>query len=408
MCIRDSFDTASFWTKWLNDIKDSQKPNGDVPVVSPLHWRNPYDAMPCWKSTYPLFVWYVYWYYDDKRVLEEHYDGVKKLVDFLSTLAEDHIISCGLGDHMEPQANGISSARPKHTPVALTSTAYYYYDVWILSRIAEILGKTDDAKYYSGLAKSIKDAFNKKFFDESTNQYATGSQTSNALPLYFGMVPEGRKEAVVKNLVKDIMEKHNGHLSTGIIGTNALEQALPEYGRADVMYVIATQTTYPSWGYSISKGATTIWECFEGGNCSLNMKMFGSTEVFFYKYLAGIRPTSPGYKEISIKPCVVADLEWVDASIKTVRGTVSSSWRRKNNSLILKVTIPVNCRAEVSVPKIGLENVTVKESGKIVWKDGKYVGGIEGIDGGRESTEYVTFDVGSGTYTFELSGTRTR
>jgi len=141
-----NFDTASFWTKWLNDIRDSQKPDGNVPVVSPLHWRDIYSESPAWKSSYPLFVWYVYQYYEDVRVLEEHYTGIRKLVDFLSAKADNYIISCGLGDHMEPQVD-YSSFRPKHTPVPLTSTAYYYYDAWILSQVAEILGKTEDAKY---------------------------------------------------------------------------------------------------------------------------------------------------------------------------------------------------------------------------------------------------------------------
>ncbi|GAG08745.1 unnamed protein product, partial [marine sediment metagenome] len=192
-----NFDTASFWTKWLNDIKDSQKPDGDVPIISPIHWRNihsVYSEMPAWKSTYPLFVWYMYQYYEDVRILEEHYDGIKKLVDFLSGKADNFIVSCGLGDHMEPQANS-SSFTPKHTPVPLTSTAYYYYDAWILSQVAEILGKAEDAEHYSDLAEKIKDAFNREFLNEDTNQYATGSQTSNALPLYLGIAPEGREKA---------------------------------------------------------------------------------------------------------------------------------------------------------------------------------------------------------------------
>src|ERR1019366_9392911 len=145
--------------------------------------------------------------------------SLRKLVDFLSTKASGYIISGGLGDHMEPQENGFSHFSPRRTPAALTSTAYYYYDVWILSRIAEVLGKSEDAKHYSELAQSINAAFNRSFLDSGTNQYATGSQTSNALPLYLGMVPRANIQAVVKNLVDDIITKHNGHLSTGIIGS---------------------------------------------------------------------------------------------------------------------------------------------------------------------------------------------
>ncbi len=403
-----NFDTASFWSKWLNDIKDSQKPDGDVPIVSPLHWRNihsVYSRNPAWQSSYPLFAWYMYQYYGDVRILDEHYDGIKDLVDFLSGKADNCIVSCGLGDHMEPQ-NGFSSPTPKHTPVPLTSTAYYYYDAWILSQVAEILGKAQDAKHYSDLAKNIKDSFNREFLNEATNQYATGSQTSNALPLYLGMVAEGREKVVAKNIVNDIMITHNGHLSTGIIGTNALAQVLSRWGWANVMYQIATQTTFPSWGYEVLKGATTLWEAFEySPHWSLNMKMFGSVEKFLYQDLAGISPASPGYKQITIKPHVLGDLTSISASIKTVRGMVSSSWEKTDDVLTLQVSIPVNSQAKVSMPKMGLGNVTVKESSKTIFQDGSYIGGARGITSASESTQYITFNLGSGSYSFKLSGT---
>ncbi|MBW2084220.1 MAG: family 78 glycoside hydrolase catalytic domain, partial [Deltaproteobacteria bacterium] len=355
-----NFDTASFWTKWLNDIKDSQKPDGDVPVVSPPHWRDCYSEMPVWKSTYPIIAWYVYQYYEDGRILERHYDGMKELVDSLSSKADNYILSYGLGDHMEPQTDGSCSESPRHTPPALTSTAYYYYDAWILSHAAGILGRTKDARRYSDLAEKIKDAFNQEFLNKDTNQYATGSQTSNAIPLYLRTVPRDRLDAVVKNLVEDIMTTHKGHLSTGMLGTNALVQALPEYGWANVMYQIATQITFPSWGYEVLKGATTIWESWNGNpdeQLSYNMKLFGSVEKFFYKGLAGISPAEPGYKRITIMPHIVDDLKYARASIKTVRGEVKSNWTRNSNEFCLDVSIPVNSQAKVSIPKMGLENV---------------------------------------------------
>ena len=169
------------------------------------------------------------------------------------------------------------------------------------------------------------------------------------------------------------------------------------------MYKIATQTTFPSWGYQVLKGATTIWEAFEYCPwCSLNMKMFGSVEMFFYKTLAGISPTSSGYKQIAIKPHAVGDLKNVSASVNTVRGEVKSSWVRDGDELRLDVTIPTNSQAKVSIPKMGLENVTIKESGKTLFHDGSYVDGVAGITGGSEDTNYVTFDVGSGSYSFDL------
>jgi len=401
-----NYDTAIFWAKWLFDIRDSQKPNGDVPVVTPLHWRKPYHWMPCWKSTYNVIAWYLYQYYADTRVLEEHYEGMKKLVAFLESKAKDDIIPRGLGDHMEPnRARGRSSFRPTRTPSTLTSTAYYYYDTLIVARAAEIIGKGDEAKHYFNKAKVIRQAFIEKFFDPKTNQFATGSQTANATALFLGLVPKGKEKAVLKNLVDDILIKNEGHLSTGILGTDALEQVLGEMGRADVMFKICTRTTYPSWGYSISKGATTVWESFEDNAHSLNMKMFGSTEKFFYKDLAGICPTAPGYETIRIKPCIVGDLTYAKASVKTVRGLVSSYWRKesKNGSLRLEIVIPANISAKVNVPRMGFKNVVIKEGGRTVWKDGKFVKGVTGITAGNKSAGYITFDVGSGAYVFKVS-----
>jgi len=404
-----NWDAASFWTKWVDDIRDSQKPDGEVPVVSPIHWRrtqDPYERFPAWASTYPFTVWSVYWFYDDVRILAEHYDGLTRLLDFFAANASDHILSFGLGDHMEPQPDGLSSFRPQHTLVALTSTAYYYFDTCVVAQAAELLGKTEDAERHARLAEAIKAAFNREFLDEDTNQYGTGSQASNAIALYFGLVPPERVDAVLENLVDDIVTAHGGHLTTGILGTNALAQVLTRHGRADVMYQIASQTTFPSWGYMISKGATTIWETWDGvpeRGHSRNMKMFCTVDKFFYKGLAGISPAAPGYKRITIRPCVVGDLESAQASIRTIRGLVDVNWTRGDRSFKVGVAIPVNTIAVVSIPKLGMQEISISEGGQPLWKDGKLVGGIPGIDGGCETADYVEFEVGSGQYSFELS-----
>ena len=330
------------------------------------------------------------------------------MVDFFGEDADDHIVSHCVGDHMEAQSDGTSSFSPQHTPKAVTSTAYYYFDTWIVAQAAEILGKTEDARRYTELAEKIKAAFNREFLNQDTNEYSTGSQTSNAMALYFDMVPEGRQEAVLKNLVDDILIDHNGHLSTGIIGTNALEQVLGKHGRADVMYTIASQTTVPSWGHQVLKGHTTLcetWECeTEEPQLSYNMAMFGSTEVFFYRDLAGISPSSPGYKNIKIAPQVVGDLTYASGSLKTVRGLVSSSWKKNVDGFTLEVTIPVNSTAKVSVPTMALKNIEVAESNDAVWKEGKFIKSSPGVTNATRTKDYVTFDVGSGTYTFKLTG----
>jgi alpha-L-rhamnosidase len=403
-----NYDMTAFLEKWLNDIQDSQKEDGDIPFVSPPHWRHGMDAYemwPCWKSTYPLLTWYLYQQYGDERVLEDHYASLRKLVDFLSTKASGYIISGGLGDHMEPQENGFSHFSPRRTPAALTSTAYYYYDVWILSRIAEVLGKPEDAKHYLESAQNIKAAFNRRFFDPASNQYATGSQTSNALPLYLGMVPQANVQPVIKNLLDDIITKHNGHLSTGIIGSNALAQALPQFGATDVMYRIATQTTYPSLGYQVMQGATAICETYECGPwLSQNMKMFGSVDKFFYRNLAGINLGSPGYRRIVIRPQPVGDLRSATASQQTVRGSIKVAWIKGDTSLDLRVSIPPGTEADVSIPKLGMMGLLITESGTAVWRANTYVPGALGVTGGTDNPDSVTLRVGSGSYNFAMDG----
>jgi len=405
-----NYHTAAYWAKYANDLKDAQKPNGDLPVYCPLHWRrtykNGYHLWPVWKSTYPIVVWSVYQFYEDKRILEEHYQGLKKLVDLLTAAADNHIISQGHGDHMEAQPDGTSTSHPTRTPKAITSTAYYYFDTWILAQAANILGKTEDARHYANLAETIKNAFNQKFLNQSTNQYATGSQTSNAIALQMDLVPADRVNAVVKNLVEDIESKHKNHLSTGMLGANALAQALPEHGAADVMYKIATQTTFPGWGYMIAQGATTLWEAWEGNTdpqLSYNMKLHGSIDKFFYKGLAGIRLDAPGYKKFTIKPCVVEDLTFVKAKIKSIHGLITVDWKKGDKCFDMTVTVPTNTTAMVSVPKIGLKNVIVAESGRNVYKAGTLVKGVAGIITAVENDDYVTLDVGSGAYAFRLT-----
>ena len=406
-----NFDTAQFWAKWSDDLGDSQRPDGKLPVISPLHWRgstfHPYGDCPVWWSHYALIPWSVYWFYDDERVMERHAAGIGKLVDYLSSRAEGHIVEFGLGDHMEPQPDGTTSSSPQHTPPALTSTAYYHFDARVAARAAEIAGHGAQARRYAALAEEIKAAFNRRFLDPENNQYATGSQTSNAVPLALGLVPEERVAAVLANLIREIEENHAGHLSTGMLGTNALVNVLPRHGAAELMYRIATQTTFPSWGHMIERGATTLWESWSDlreEKLSLNMKLLGSVEKFFYRDLAGVRATAPGFREVAIAPQVVGDLEWAQAQVRTVRGEMAVAWQRGDTGFELSVTIPGNVTAQVSLPKRGLVQVQVREGERQIWGSGAQVAPVPGIGAVAESADSITLRAGSGSYRFRLSG----
>jgi len=433
-----NFDMASFYTKWIGDIKEAQKEDGSVPDVVPPYWSI-YPADPAWGTACVVIPWYLYLYYKDTKVLEQNYSGIKKWVNFLSAQATDYILSYGRGGDWCPPLHILSV----DTPIKVTSTWYYYHDALILSKIAHILGKSGDAKIYAQLSDKIKDAFNKEFLQEdrySAEKYSdlyekikaflpvtisegkgkemvkrfvrifgTNSQTSNILALFLNMVPEDKKKVVMKNLVDDITITHSNHLNTGIVGTRYILDVLTRYGQVDLAYKLVTQTSYPSWGYMIKEGATTIWERWEhltdAGMNSHNHVMFGTVDPWFYKVLAGISfdPAGPGSQRINIKPYPVGDLKYVNASLKTIKGMVSSSWGKHNRSLVLNVALPVNSDAKISIPKMGLKDVIVKESGNIVWEKGSYVGSVSGIIEGKEDENYVTFDVGSGSYSFEIN-----
>ncbi|MCX6994097.1 MAG: family 78 glycoside hydrolase catalytic domain [Kiritimatiellaeota bacterium] len=399
-----NFRDVRFWSKWLDDIADSQTPEGQVSYICPPYFAyGQYEYWPCWECTYALYVWFVYLYNDDVRILEKHFDCLRKQVAWFGSKAENHIIvKEPLGDHMEPREDGSSTFQPQLTPAKLTGTAYYQRTARIVAQAAAILGRHDDAREYGRLAEDIRVAFNKEFFNPETNQYATGSQTSNALALYLDLAPSDRVEAVLDNLVKDI-DKRGGRLSTGIIGTDALEQTLPRYGRADVMFRIATQTVFPSWGYGVAHGQTTIGECFECNSVySLSMKMLGSIEKFFYKNLAGISPASPGWKTIAVAPTVVGDLTWAKASFNSFHGRIAVEWQRKDSGVTIKVAIPVNTTAIVTVPKLNLSNELITEGDQPVWKSGRFLDGVTGVTKGHETENGVVLTIGSGIYEFTL------
>jgi len=400
-----NFSMATFYEKWVNDMSDAQdKKTGYVPNTVPFQGGG---GGPAWGSAYVLIPWYLYQYYGDKRILEQHYDGMKQWIDYLGTKAKDYIISYGLGDWSPPGPGGRSAG--VNTPIALTSTWYYYYDALIMLQIAYILGKFTEADGYSTLANRIKKAFNNKFLNKSINEYGNGSQTSNILPLFSHIVPRANKRAVLKNLVEDIMVTHESHLDTGILGTKHILEVLTDCGWGNVAYILATQTTYPSWGYKISRGATTLWEewRYNTTNCSHNHIMLGgSIGSWFYKTLAGINidPAGPGWRRIVVKPHILGDLKYVSASVKTIRGLVSSNWEKGIDSLTLNTTLPVNSQAKVSIPKMGLKNIRIRENGKIVWENNLYFKGVKGITNGNENDKYITFDVKSGSYSFKMSG----
>ena len=394
-----NFWMPSFYEKWIADIRDAQASDGSVPDVVPPYWKL-YPADPAWGTAFVEIPWLLYLYYEDKRILEETYEGMKNWINFLSSKAKNYILEFNkYGDWCPP-----AHVKAMETPGELISTFIYYKDTLTLSKIAKVLGKLEDSENYERLAENIKKAFNEYFLKE--DRYSTGSQTCNVLPLSLDLVPKEKVNVVFENLVRDVEVACDKHLNTGIIGTRYLLETLTKYGRADLAYAIASQKTYPSWGYMIREGATTIWERWEyltgEGMNSHDHIMFGTVDTWFYKALAGIRLEEPGFKSFTVKPFVPEDLTHAQASTKTVNGIISSEWSKSYNSFKLNVVVPVNTKAKVYVPKLKFNKVLVKESEKIIWRDSKFIE-TEGILSESEEENYVVFEVGSGSYHFEVT-----
>jgi len=381
-----NFGNCASYAKWMNDFADEQQDDGLVACIIPTsgwgyHWGNG----PAWDSAYILIPLYMYAYYGDLRIFETHYERMKRYVEHLiNQKAKNHIIYWGLGDWVPYKTT---------TPVALTSTAYYYVDVFTLAKMANLLGKKEDAVRYAELAKEIKKAFNLKFYDEEKGIYANGSQTALSCALYHELVEPDNVSKVVENLVANI-ELNDNHIDTGVLGARYILHALTDNGRVDVAYKLASQKSYPSWGHWIEQGATTLWEDW-GGEASLDHIFFGDISAWFYKALAGINPDprQPGFKHIFIKPHIVGDLTEVRATVNSIRGEIVSNWEVDEDKIKFEVKIPVNSTATIYLPAKDRRRVT-EDGDPLQEAEGvKYVGKQEGR---------VVVKVGAGEYEFEI------
>ena len=394
-----NFDMAAFYTNFVRDMRDVQDEKGRLSDTVPHVWGGE-RADPAWATAYPLICWYMYQYYGDTRVLEEQYDGLKKYVEFLRSQAENGLVKfSSYGDWVAVEK----------CPGSIVSSFYYYYDVKILADAARLTGKAQDAALYDKVAGDIRTAFNREYYNPKTGDYADGTQTANTLPLFLGIATE-KEGGAWGRLFDDIVYKHNSHLTTGIIGTKYIMELLTRTGASDLAYDIAVQTTYPSWGYMIENGATTLWELWqkrEGPSMnSHNHPMFGSVGAWLYKALAGINmsPGSAGFESILFQPQMVRDLRHASGTVQTLRGEVGCTWSRTDRAVRVEAVVPVGSAAEIVIPKFNLRNVKVTEGGKAVWENGQYVTGVAGVTGAADKDGVIRIKAGSGRYAFVLEG----
>ncbi len=380
-----NFDMALFYQNWLSGIRMNQHPKtGDLPIISPRPYI--FDEGVEWSSTFFTIIWDYYRYYGDKKILRDNYEAMERYLVFLKNISKNYIVPMGWIGDWGSLVEGWHEGEPASIP-----TAFYYYNVTILAKAAGILEKADDNSRYTELAQAIKKTYNKKYFDPKSNNYSDGSQMANAFPLYLGLVEEEHKEAVLKNLIIDIVEKNNGHLTTGVLGSKYMLEALTMEDRPDVAWLLATATGYPSWSDMVEKYTTMseFWTLKQ----SHNHVFTGSIDAWFYNALAGIQldEENPAYKNIIIKPYIPKNLSHAKASVETIAGTVASGWVKKENMLVLNISIPFNSTAIVHIPESDKSAIRIND---------KAIENCEGIKYLGYENNHQVFNVVSGNYRF--------
>jgi alpha-L-rhamnosidase len=388
-------DVETFFAKWLEDVQDGQRADGQYPQVAPLTVAGD-DGGPAWADAGVICPWAIYQEYGDTRVLERHYDSMARFIEFCRNRStpdylppkEFHCFGDWLNIHDD-------------TPTPVIYTAYFAHSAKTMARIAEVLGKTADAAKYNELSEHIRVAFNRAYV-AADGRITGDTQTGYALALAFDLLDSNRAKLAVQHLVENI-QKHQWRLTTGIVGAKSLMLALAQMDRNDVAERLIHNDTFPSWGFSIKHGATTIWERWDGwtpekgfqdpGMNSFNHYAFGSVYQWMVENLGGIQSLSPGYKEIVIAPEFDSRLTSVDTTYDSIRGPIETHWERKGNRVRLKVSIPANATAIVRLPADDLRDVL--ESGH----RGAHSHGVtfSRMEGGN-----AIIGIGSGTYDFSV------
>jgi alpha-L-rhamnosidase len=399
------FNTAALYRKWMQDMADAQKENGSVPDVCPAYWPI-YNDDVTWPSSTVIIPEELRDQFGDDDAVAAHYPSAKKWLEHMAGFITNRLIARdNYGDWCVPPEDPklIHSADPKRkTNPTLLATAYLYYDATLLALQARRLGRGRDAQHFLELAAALKQSFNRAFLKPDLGQYDNGSQSSCVLPLAFGLVPPAQCDQIFAHLVKKIQDESHGHIGTGLLGCQWLMRVLSSHGRPDLAYTIATQQTYPSWGYMIAHGATTIWELWNGNtadpamNSGNHVMLVGDLCTWLHECLAGIKadPAQPGFKHILMRPEPVGDLKFVRATHRSPFGLIASAWQRDAEGFHWQITVPVNTTATVYVPARGPEGVL--ESGKpaLRARSLKYIG----YENGR-----AIFFIGSGTYRFDCA-----
>jgi alpha-L-rhamnosidase len=399
-----NMDVAGFFAKWTRDMEDAQSPEGTYPMVVPNPGAGP-DGGPAWADAGIICPWTIYQVYGDVRLLEERYDSMRRFVGFLAETSRDGLRNYpeytgwhGFGDWLALDG---SEGNFGGTSKELIGTAFFAYSARLLERIARVLGKREDAERYAALFQDARRAFQTRFVTPG-GLIAGETQTAYVLALHFDLLPQELRLAALDALVRDI-KRRDTHLSTGFVGTPYISWVLSENGRPDIAYALLKQTTWPSWLYSVTQGATTIWERWDGWTHdkgfqnpsmnSFNHYAYGAIGAWLYAVVGGIDldPERPGYKHIVMRPRPGGDLTSATTELRSIYGPIHSAWTLEKGFFDWQIVIPANTTATVYIPTADAADVT---------EGGRPAQAAAGVTLLRMEGGCAVFAVESGTYAF--------
>ena len=346
-----NFDMRAFLSKWSRDIRTSQRPAGQIPCVIPSTGWGYYGLMgPDWSSALWMIPWNIYLYNGDMEILRKNYDAIRKNIDFMETMTEDLTLRYGTGDWCAPfigPAIGVNMGSYR-CPVEVSDTGFFYRAACTMAKLAHMFEIPEDIAYYEDLALRIRKTFREKFFDAETFTVKGDCQTATGVMLYFGLYDDERERVGLLNKLLSQIREKDDHLDFGVLGNKFVMHSLGAMGYGNVGHKMLAQRTFPGVGEWISRGATTLWECWNGGG-SHNHHMFSDMSSFLYKYVAGIAPDEdmPGFRRVCFRPAVSCGMTSASAVHESMHGKVACAWENGEEKHTLSLTIPFGCEGVV-------------------------------------------------------------
>ena len=361
-----NFGMRSFLSKWSRDIRTSQRPMGQIPCVIPSTGWGYYGLMgPDWSSAMWIIPWNIYLYNNDMDILRVNYDAIKRNIDFMETMTDDYTLNYGTGDWCAPfEGPAISVNMGSYKcPVEVSDTGIFYHAAATMATLAEMFNEPEDQVYYTELAQKIRSVFREKFFDAENFMVKGNCQTATAVMLYFKIYDnETERVGLLNTLLNQIKEKDN-HLDFGVLGNKFVMHTLGSMGQGNVGHTMLAQRTFPGVGEWIARGATTLWECWNGGG-SHNHHMFSDMSSFLYKYVGGIAPDEkePGFAHVILRPAVDCGMEYAKASHESMHGEVLCHWTNKDGHMSLHIKVPFGCHATLYLDKAHAEKLSQNQA----------------------------------------------